>query len=50
MMLDQHLQKIAPAEHSIQYSDGLFHEATVEWIVSTDQVSSSVYCFAGAIY
>jgi hypothetical protein len=36
--LDDHLHKVIPTEQVIPYSDTLFHEAAIEWLVSTDQV------------
>jgi len=37
--LDPHLEEKLPKERFIQYTDDLFHEAAIEWLVSTDQVS-----------
>lgn len=38
--LDAHLCEQKPKEHIIPYSDGLFQEAAIEWLIETDQVSS----------
>ncbi|KAF8960961.1 hypothetical protein BDZ97DRAFT_1665051, partial [Flammula alnicola] len=35
--LDPHLEERQPRERTIPYSDALFREAAVEWLVSTDQ-------------
>ncbi|PCH40965.1 hypothetical protein WOLCODRAFT_34165, partial [Wolfiporia cocos MD-104 SS10] len=36
--LDSHLrERLPPKEHVILYSDALFREAAVEWLVATDQ-------------
>jgi hypothetical protein len=38
--LDPHLEERPVKEHVIPYSDNLFREAAIEWLVSTDQVCS----------
>jgi hypothetical protein len=35
--LDSHLKEIPHKEWVIPYSDTLFHEAVIEWLVATDQ-------------
>ena len=37
--LDPHLQERSPTEQVIRYTDDLFQEAAIAWLVSTDQVS-----------
>jgi len=37
--LDSHLEEIPAQERVAPYTDHLFREATIEWLVSTDQVS-----------
>lgn len=39
--LDGHLRKIEPHEAIIPYSDSLFRDAAVEWLISTGQVRFS---------
>jgi len=39
--LDPYLEEKLPKERFIQYTDDLFREAAIEWLVSTDQVSKS---------
>src|SRR5437870_7111900 len=36
--LDSHLQDIPPPERIVPYSDRLFREAAIEWLIATDQV------------
>jgi hypothetical protein len=36
-MLDGHLQNL-PLEQVVPYSDKVFREAAVEWVIATDQV------------
>ncbi|TFY82656.1 hypothetical protein EWM64_g1349 [Hericium alpestre] len=40
--LDSHLQKMPPAEHVVPYSDKVFHEAAIEWLIVTDQPISAL--------
>ena len=37
--LNLHLKERPTTETSIPYSDSLFREATIEWLIATDQVS-----------
>jgi hypothetical protein len=37
--LDSHLRERETKEHIVPYSDALFQEAAIEWLVETDQVS-----------
>jgi hypothetical protein len=39
--LDAHLSEKKPKDHLVPYSDALFHDAAIEWLIQTDQV-----CFA----
>jgi hypothetical protein len=36
--LDDHVRELAPTERVVPYSDKLFREAAVEWLISTNQV------------
>jgi hypothetical protein len=36
--LDDHVREVAPTERVVPYSDRLFREAAVEWLISTSQV------------
>jgi hypothetical protein len=36
--LDPHLQEIPRAERTIPYSEKIFRDAAIEWLISTDQV------------
>jgi hypothetical protein len=36
--LDEHLREKPPVERVIPYSDKLFREMGIEWLISTDQV------------
>ena len=38
--LDDHVREVAPTEHVVPYSHKLFCEAVVEWLITTNQVSS----------
>ncbi|KAG0693346.1 hypothetical protein DFH29DRAFT_1007373 [Suillus ampliporus] len=40
--LDAHLCEQKPKECVIPYSDALFHEATIEWLIETDQLIDAV--------
>jgi len=40
--LDPHLEEKPPRERVIPYTDDLFRDATIEWLVSTDQVSEAL--------
>ena len=46
--LDSHLEEIPAKKHIIPYSDALFWQVAVEWLISTDQVcnkpSHSCFC------
>lgn len=37
-LLDGHLQEIPKKEWATPYSDAAFHEAAIEWLITTDQV------------
>jgi hypothetical protein len=39
--LDPHLEEKPPRERVIPYTDDLFREAAIEWLVSNDQVSET---------
>jgi hypothetical protein len=41
--LDGHLHEAPLIERVIPYSDALFRDAAIEWLVTTDQVLSSLY-------
>ena len=41
--LDGHLCEAPPVERVIPYSDALFRDAALEWLVTTDQVLSGLY-------
>jgi len=36
--LDSNVREVAPMERVVPYSDKLFREAAVEWLISTSQV------------
>ena len=36
--LDPHLVKKAPAARVVKYSDHVFRQAAIEWLIATDQV------------
>lgn len=36
--VDSHFQKLEPGEKEAPYSDELFKEAAIQWLVETDQV------------
>jgi len=40
--LDPHLEEKRPVERVIPYTDDLFRNAAIEWLVSTDQVNKAV--------
>ena len=39
--LDLHLREKPQKERVIPYNDDLFHDAAIEWLVSTNQVSKN---------
>ncbi|KAF9220288.1 hypothetical protein BS17DRAFT_715289, partial [Gyrodon lividus] len=41
-ILDDHLQDVTPTEHVVTYSQNLFPEAAVEWLISTNQPIQTV--------
>jgi hypothetical protein len=41
--LDSHLQEVPCKECVIPYTDALFREAAIEWLVATDQVTISYF-------
>ena len=41
--LDSHLQEMPRKERVIPYTDALFREAAIEWLVATDQVTISYF-------
>ncbi|KAF8838872.1 hypothetical protein BDN67DRAFT_906583, partial [Paxillus ammoniavirescens] len=40
--LDEHVREIKPGEHVLPYTDKLFHEAAVEWLITTNQPIQAV--------
>src|SRR5882672_4768632 len=42
--LDRDLREKKLSERVVLYSDKLFRQAAIEWLVSTDQVRNSFYC------
>lgn len=40
--LDPHLEEIAPRARVAPYTNNLFHDATIEWLVSTNQVTEAL--------
>ncbi len=46
--LDPHLRERALTERVIRYSDDLFQEAAITWLVSTDQVCCMTLCLSVA--
>jgi len=34
--LDHYLREKKPMERIVKYSDNVFHQATIEWLVTTD--------------
>jgi hypothetical protein len=40
--IDPHLVEIPQKERVVPYSDNLFRDAAIEWLVSTDQVHISI--------
>ena len=38
--LDSNLQKLSEPQCKKAYTDRLFHEAAIEWLIATDQVST----------
>lgn len=43
--LDSHLRDIPSKEHVLPYTDALFREAAIEWLISTDQVFFMLHMF-----
>jgi len=43
--LDNHLREIPPRQRAVTYSDALFRDAAIEWLISTGQVSFSTLFF-----
>jgi hypothetical protein len=37
--VDQHFETVKPEDKPIPYSDAIFQEAAIEWLIQTDQVS-----------
>lgn len=37
--VDLHLEEKPEVKHNVTYSDAIFREAAIKWLVSTDQVS-----------
>ncbi|KAF9225127.1 hypothetical protein BS17DRAFT_701274, partial [Gyrodon lividus] len=40
--LDDHFQEVTPTEHVVTYSQNLFREAVVEWLIGTNQPIQAV--------
>ncbi|KAH7889502.1 hypothetical protein F5I97DRAFT_1792592, partial [Phlebopus sp. FC_14] len=40
--MDDHVRKIVPTKYVIPYSDVLFREAAVEWLITTNQPIQAV--------
>ncbi len=45
--LDPHLQECSSTEQVIRYSDDLFQEVAIAWLVSTDQVLCAALYLSG---
>ena len=39
LAIDEHFKQEAPEDKPILYSDALFQEAAIEWLIETNQVS-----------
>jgi hypothetical protein len=39
--LDDHFQRVNPEDKPVPYSDGIFKDAAIQWLIETDQVISS---------
>ena len=50
MSIDPHLQERVPKEHVIPYSDGLFRQTALEWLIETDQVPFRLTVASSFIY
>jgi len=48
--LDGHLRKIPQQERVVPYSDKLFREVAIEWLIATDQVCHHLLKSIYAIY
>jgi len=52
--VDDHFPQAKPEEKPISYSDKLFREAAIEWLIETNQVCTTLFvvatssCFATA--
>lgn len=43
--INPYLVQVDPKEPVLKYSDAAFHEAAIEWLISTDQVSFDFVSF-----
>ena len=44
--VDQHFEPIKPGDKPLPYSDSIFREAAIYWIVQTDQVcDNNIYSY-----
>lgn len=41
--VDEHFETIKPGDKPIPYSDTLFQDFAIQWLIQTDQVSSSLF-------
>jgi len=43
MSLNPHLEELPVKKHVVLYSDALFWQVVIEWLVSTDQVCNKLF-------
>jgi hypothetical protein len=43
-LLDGHLKEIPLKEQVVGYTDSIFQEAAIEWLIATDQVHRLLFC------
>jgi hypothetical protein len=37
--VDQHFETVKPEDKPVPYSDAIFREAAIQWLIQTDQVT-----------
>jgi hypothetical protein len=41
--VDEHFETIKPGDRPIPYSESIFREYAIQWLIQTDQVSPSLF-------
>lgn len=48
--INDHFQPVDPEDKPVPYSDGLFKDAAIQWLIETDQASNIVNSWCNTIF